>query len=590
MDRQLAIVLWFFCMPGMFPPGAGKNLLASEDRGPGGKTSAKAGTSLVDLLLNEQWDKAAEVYGGEYYDLEMAVRSAWEWASEKKTDAARYRFRYHLVHFYYGHVGPRLMRDDHGLFGEFAAIYFDLEAQVPASGRRPPLGFSPGGLVEWATTPSSKAWDDGVTPEDESRILIALRASPESIPALQALASCGRRKRACETRERLIEAAEEMLITPLSRLWLARIVASWRVSGGGTEAMGRILESGWELAPTEGERAALYRESVRSAALLLEEATGERSVDARVSAERNVWMRFPASRAAAYAREEAVSLLAWDGRLREALDLVRRLQGMGKNHKNGLDDALWRLARGYEREGDRKASDDVYRELAEDFPETFAGKCGKLRMAQLAVEQGDDETALQTLEILIPGETWGFDALSLLAGIYERRGRWADAHRTWESFEQGQGTGIEDHTLDRIHALARCQSRVGTPGDVVRTYLKEFDHPHPTRFCNCEEIALTLFRLYERAGQIRDLETLIESAEKERLGRILSDDDFLAGWPPEPEGRARLGTLRSVLESHGSAKLGNGEGRRPADIERRTDPLDGIAMRPGSLPTELRGP
>ncbi|MCZ6602169.1 MAG: hypothetical protein O6952_04120, partial [Planctomycetota bacterium] len=319
-----------------------------------GETSDDTGLTLEQLLLKGMWAKAAAAHGGEYYDLERAVRSAWEQAGDLESQSDRNRLRYQLALFYYSHVAPAGRLDGRSLLGEIASLWEDGIRSVPQSDPTP-LDFSERDLLPWATKSQSKAWEDGVTAEDESRILAALRRSPESIPALEAFAACFRHRKASSgTYDRLLESAQTLLTSRFSRLWLARTAETRGYKSGALESRTRILQRGWSLAPTEAERAHLYRKSVQIAALLLEEATGEKSVDARVRAERDVWMRFPGSRAAASARKEAVCLLTREGRLRDALHLVRRLQGLGDRHTTGLDTALWTLARGYERAGDRR--------------------------------------------------------------------------------------------------------------------------------------------------------------------------------------------------------------------------------------------
>ena len=152
----------------------------SESPHPAGPRGAHEET--WKLLAAEQWAEAAEAYGGWFDDLQADVLKALDTANQKPP-AQRHLFRYRVLHFFFVQVNFA--------GGEGSAVevvenlgpkYVEFARKLPASERGEAPDFSHLDLLKLIHAADA---DSTLQARDEDwpKIIVALKANPESVPA-----------------------------------------------------------------------------------------------------------------------------------------------------------------------------------------------------------------------------------------------------------------------------------------------------------------------------------------------------------------------------------------------------------------------
>ncbi|MCI0456907.1 MAG: hypothetical protein L0Z62_08010 [Gemmataceae bacterium] len=535
----------------------GPALASAKDRGaaPASGTRAYARTVGPKLLAAQRWQEAGEAYHGWDDELEQAVRLALA-SPSGTTPLGRDRFTFRLLTFYFRHAD--LTRDlwRRGLDDllEHAQGYVALLPRVPAVERREALDFTGLGQLRQLSQRFR------ITPADRKDLAGALKAHPESLPLTVAYLFCLEWVNSDDRPQACAEAMTVLSSRP-GKLLLARALRG-RTTDTPAAIRRDALRAGWELAPSDAEKAFL----LHALAVVLDGQSKDK--DDR-SARREaltlavrVYEEFPRTPGAAESRPLAVALtLRWLGP-RAALVLLRQLQRSGPEQQVGLEVALCQLARHFSRQGQPDRSSALFREVVQGHARTPAIADAALGLAENAFALNEPKQALDWLRrcasLAIPERPPGTadprsQAAERLALWYAELAQWDQAARWWQRWEPRHEERIILAALraEREKHLTYCRMRAdlqkGAHAAGVRTALAALRREEPV----FGWAAADLVRLYREAGQEQDL--LLMVGELERA--VQSDRRKLAVGREEQQDNSTFLPAQAVRELMKVAQL-----------------------------------
>ncbi len=473
------------------------------------------------LVQAGQWQQAADAFGTWFHALSETV--AWEWYGVRnKPPRERDRYRFDLVNFYFRHMSfvQSGWRADIGRIREYAKEYPQIVARLPAAETSDALDFSHVELLESTVQLSNES--ELTHGEHRARVITAVESAPQSIPALVAMMLL---VDTLQSGEPLLawEDAERLATSPWARLTLARAAAA--KLGVPLETKRRIIERGWQLAPTAEEKAMLL---YRGAAAVAGATRGRSSqqVEAALEATRPIYRQFPLTRFAANARQLAVSALADAGRIEESLVLVRDLQNQGEEQRGGLDRALFDVSQAHFKREQYDDSEALLREVVREYADTPTASRAMLGLAEVYAARKDfaqeRDWLLKCAEFNLTDPTgrgiMDTDntrslAHQRLAAAYERDGQWAEAHRWWSRWSPASlcGTCQGSMRARRFQHLAMCKLHLGEHEAAVRYLFEAFEDHSAEWSPKCAEL---LFEVYRRADQLDDLMTIADQLDE----------------------------------------------------------------------------
>ena len=338
----------------------------------------------LQSLASQDWQRAGDVFGP-FRDSELcdAVGQAWGLHADKgELDQAR--FRYRLVHFLFWHIDfesaySAISHQIPGTVRKYAADYPKLLNTLRGEDRCDSLDFS---HLELLAEVEDAFFRQGrkVTAEHECKVFEALRQTPDSVPALVAF-DMVLQTPGFDQKPELWKKAERLLTCRLGKLTLARAINAHcrRSRELDLELAERVLATGWDLAPSNEQKAILL--------LGLAELEARLGRPQALATAAKVYDRFPFTSAAASARTLAIHIHLYGHRLidirdfaaqpsdapAKALAFLKLLQTRMPAEHGGLDQALLDLAWNQRVKKQLDQSAELLHDLLKKYPGLASG-------------------------------------------------------------------------------------------------------------------------------------------------------------------------------------------------------------------------
>lgn len=429
------------------------------------------------LLLAGNWQAAGEHYGRRQHWLRQDFEEVWR--SELEGDEqAQARFRYRLLNVLFWHSG-----DSYGWTNGWTDLerhgdaYLELVGKLPVGEGEGALDLSHLGLLKEVAERGRRG---ELTEHDHARIVSAIRQSPDSLPAVVAYMVLVETRRHTEKEAVLWEEARELPWGKYGKLTLAR-EAQCAVSRIDRRLLRSILREGWELAPSNEEKASLLKslsktqwDIARAHRVGLQTALGYAE---------KVYRDFPGTAGAREARLLAVKMLLEKFGPERAVALVREFQ-REKPEPAGVARAVFEIARRARWDKDYDTAKRLLVEIVQRYPREGVAAEAMGELASICRAAGREAEHVRWLKQLasfvVPEEFCvaalkarmaRADAFRHLADYYHARGNWEEAMSWWERYEPAGwcGYGNEQMLARRAYRIAVCQMNLGRTDDAVKT-------------------------------------------------------------------------------------------------------------------------
>jgi tetratricopeptide (TPR) repeat protein len=519
---------------------AAQSALAADPK-PGSREYAQA--KGWPHLLAGRWREAAEAYG--VWAEDRTIWSAWQ-SAEKKPQAEADLYNFELVAFHFETVNfARNMGMDPRHVQYIAKEYAPIVARLPKKQQACALDFSRLDLLD---SPPRVGTPEAA--EHRARVIAAMKLTPTSIPAMCALTQLiGRGK--VEEGYVSFDEALPLAQTNLAKLTLVRSYCASHLAP--IELRGEF-EALLTLAPSSDERAMLRYWLAGN--LYKTGGTPEEKARKTVEDYRKAIAECPWSVYAGHARSNAVDSLIRIEKLGEALELVRDFQRDDPKHLAGIDSALHQLAAAHLQRKDYDAAERLLAEVLRDFGETDSAANAMLTYASIEQEKGNRSARIAWLEkcaafpidenaSIDDRRSIRADATRQLALERERDGQWAKALDLWQNWKPVSycGTGAMGNAQTGFTHVTRCLLMQGRHTEAARECAQAFLTP---KMHDMGEVAHVLFAIYDRAGQLDDLEAMIDDLD----ARLIAEWQKHNPQATEQMLRSRLYTwsVRRLLE------------------------------------------
>jgi hypothetical protein len=420
------------------------------------------------LLTQQRWKEAGDAYGVLYSQIAIDVEAAWK-ASANKSDAETSAYRCRLLSFYFRHMDF----SDVGWAGPWrwleslATEYPEVVKRLRAVDGVEVVDFS---HVELMKRTEQLSREHKLSVQDKAPILAALKANPDSIPAVVAYIMYLKRERPGANLRSDADPdwteARALLKGSFAKLTLARSAASCS-SGPTDQLLAAILRDSWDLAPSDAQKAQL----LCSLAERLKSTEGRAAMETATM----VYERFPSSLDAGRARMLAASFLITHEGPDAAMTLVRQLQRQGEAQSAGLDRVLFDVATAYFQKGKHDQCEAILLELVRDHAKQSTASRAMLALAQLHRKKGNEAKEIEWLKRcaefelteptamhIMDTDNTSSQAIQLLAIWHEKKGDWKEALRWWQTWKPSSwcGTCHEQMVARKNSHIELCERQI----------------------------------------------------------------------------------------------------------------------------------